>query len=149
MAVEIGDYNVEASDAIVLTETSDGTGSKGDAVTIDGSDRVSQYTTDADDFYGFLTEDSPSAGEDVAVLVHGDVVVSAGGSLGKGDLFELDGATNGRVVQNASGTEVDVDEGGTATYTIAAATGKCLIPSGGTTSAGDSLGTNEGIVYVY
>lgn len=148
-SASLGDYAVETAEYVVRTETSDGTGSAGDAVTMDSNQKVSQYTTDGDDFYGVLTEDSPSDGEDVSVLIHGDVVVNAGGSITAGDLIELDGSTNGRVVQNGSGTEVDVDEGGAATYTIAAATAKALTNSGGSLSDGTSLGSNEAVIYVY
>lgn len=151
MGVELGDYGVETANenCVVRTETSDGTGSAGDAVTMDGSQKVSQYTSDGDDLYGFLVEDSPSDGEDVGVLIHGDVVANAGGSITAGDLIELDGSTNGRVVQNTSGTEVDVDEGGTDTYTIAAQTAKALTNSGGSTSTGESLGSNEAVLYLF
>lgn len=148
-SASLGDYAVESAHAVVVTETSDGTGSAGDAVTQNSNQKVSQYTSDGDDFYGVLAEDSPSDGEEVAVVVHGDVVVNAGGSITAGDLIELDGATNGRVVQNAEGTERDVDEGGTATYTLALATAKALTNSGGTLSDGTSLGSNEAVVYVY
>lgn len=148
-SASLGDYAVESAHAVVLTETSDGTGSAGDAVTMNGSQKVSQYTSDAADFYGVLAEDSPSDGEEVAVVVHGDVVVSAGGSITAGDLVELDGTTNGQVVQNTQGTEIDVDEGGSATYTIPHATAKALTNSGGSLSDGTSLGANEAVIYVY
>lgn len=149
MATELGDYNVEASDAVVLTETTDGTGSAGDAVTVDSNGKVTQYTTDGADFYGVLAEDSGSDGDDVAVVIHGDVIVNAGGSITKGDLVELPGTTNGRVAQNTQGTEIDVDEGGTDTYTIPHQTAKALTDSGGSTSTGESLGTNEAVIYVF
>lgn len=148
-SASLGDYAVESAHAVVLTETSDGTGSAGDAVTMDSSQKVSQYTTDGADFYGMLVEDSPSDGEDVAVLVHGDGIISAGGSITAGDMVELDGATNGQVVQNTQGTERDVDEGATNTYTIPFATAKALTNSGGALSDGTSLGTNEACVYIY
>lgn len=148
MSVDLGDYAVETAHAVVVTETSDGTGSAGDAVTL-SSGKASQYTTDGDDFYGVLAEDSGSDGDDVSVVIHGDVVANAGGSVTKGDTVELDGATNGRVAQNTQGTEIDVDEGGTDTYTIPFATAKALTDSGGTLSDGTSLGTNEAVIYVY
>lgn len=149
MSLDLGDYAVETSDAVVRTETSDGSGSAGDAVTMTSNGKVSQYSSDAADFYGVLVEDSPSDGEDVAVLIHGDVIANAGGSITAGDLVELPGTTNGRVAQNTEGTEKDVDEGGTATYTLALATAKALTDSGGSTSDGGSLGTNEAVIYVY
>lgn len=148
MAVDLGDYAIETAHAVVKKETSDGSGSAGDAVT-QSSGKVSQYTADGDDFYGVLVEDSPADGEDVSVLIHGDVVANAGGSITRGDMVELDGATNGRVAQNTQGTEIDVDEGGTDTYTIPFATAKALTDSGGSTTLGDSLGTNEAVIYVY
>lgn len=151
MAVELGDYGVEIANesCIVANVDSDGTGSAGDAVTMNASQQVSQYTADGADFFGVLVEDSPSSGEKVAVLIHGDVIANAGGSITAGDLVELPGSTNGRVEQNTQGTEIDVDEGGTATYTIPTQTAKALTDSGGTTTAGESLGANEAVIYVY
>lgn len=148
MSLDLGDYGVETTHAVVRTETSDGTGSAGDAVTM-SSGKVSQYSSDGADFYGVLAEDSPSDGEDVAVVIHGDVIVSAGGSITAGDLVELPGNTNGQVEQNTNGTEIDVDEGGSATYTVPHATAKALTDSGGSTSDGGSLGTNEAVIYIY
>lgn len=148
-SASLGDYAVESDHAVVLTEESDGSGSAGDAVTMSGSQQVSQYSSDGADLYGVLAEDSPSAGNDVAVVVHGDVVANAGGSITAGDMVELPGNTNGRVEQNTQGTEVDVDEGGAATYTVPHATAKALTDSGGSISDGTSLGTNEAVVYVY
>lgn len=149
MSVDLGDYAVETNHSVVRTETTDGSGSAGDAVTMTSNGKVSQYTSDGDDFYGILAEDSGSDGDDVAVVIHGDVVANAGGSITVGDLIELDGSTNGRVVQNATGTEKAVDEGGTETYTLAIATAKALTDSGGSTSDGVSLGTNEAVIYIY
>lgn len=148
MGVELGDYNVETIGAVVRTETSDGTGSAGDAVTIDANGKVTQYSTDGADFYGVLAQDSPADGEDVSVIIHGDAIVNAGGSITRGDLIELPGTTNGRVAQNTEGTEKDVDEGATNTYTLAIQTAKALTDSGGSTSAGESLGTNEAVIWI-
>lgn len=146
-SASLGDYAVETNHGVVINRTSDGTGSAGDAVTLSSS-KVSQYTSDGDDFYGVLTEDSPSDGNTVSVLIHGDVVVNAGGSITEGDSVELDGGTNGRVTQNTQGTEIDVDEGGTATYTIPFSTGIALTDSGGSLSDGTSLGSNEAVIWV-
>lgn len=149
MSLDKGDYGVEVDHAVVRTEESDGTGSAGDAVTMNGSGQVSQYSSDGADFYGVLAEDSPNTGEDVAVVIHGDAIVNAGGSITVGDLVELPGNTNGRVEQNTNGTEVDVDEDGSDDYTVPHATAKALTDSGGTLSDGTSLGTNEAVVYIY
>lgn len=147
MSQELGDYNVRRSDAQVITEESDGTGSAGDVVTVNSSGQVSQYTSDGADFYGVLAEDSPSSsGEDVAVVRGGDCIVNASSSLTKGDLIELDGATNGRAAQNANGTERAVDEGGTDTFTAAYETAMCTVDAGGTLPNGNSLGSNEAVI---
>lgn len=149
MAVELGDYAVETATAVVTTETTDGSGSAGDAVTMDSNQKVSQVTSSGADLYGFLAEDSGSDGDDVEVIIHGDAVVNAGGSITAGDLVQVDGTTNGRVSQNSQGTQKQVDEGGTSTYTLALQTAKALTNSGGSTSTGESLGTNEAVVYLF
>lgn len=149
MAVELGDYAVETAHSVVRTEISDGTGSAGDAVTKDANGQVSQYSAAGADFYGILAEDSPAAGEEVAVVIHGDAVANADGALAAGDLVDLGGTTAGRVEPNAQGTEHDVDEGGTAVYTLAMGTAKALTDAGGETSLGESLGTNEAVIYIY
>lgn len=149
MGVELGDYAVETATAVVRTETTDGSGSAGDVVTMTSNGKVSQYSSDGADFYGVLAEDSGSDGDDVEVVIHGDVITSAGGSVTAGDLVELDGSTNGQAAQNSTGTEKAVDEGGTETYTVAMATAKALTDSGGSTSTGESLGTNEAVLWVY
>lgn len=153
MSAELGD--TLAGPKIVQTEASDGTNmSAGDFVTQDSSQQVGP-TGDGDDIYGVVLEatkdgvdlSSLSAGDPVSVLVHGGVIGNAGGSVTKGDLVET-GSTAGQVAQNGTGTEQDVDEGGTATYTLALSTAKALSNSGGTTPAGESLGANEAAFWV-
>jgi len=83
----------------------------------------------------------------VVVLIHGGVVANAGGSVTEGDALETSG-TAGRLAQNGSGTERDVDEGGAATYTVAHSTALALSDSGGETPAGESIETNEAAIFV-
>lgn len=140
----------------VVTKESDGTNlnGAGDAVTVDASNQVGP-TGDGDDLYGVVigpahdgvTLTDLSAGDLVSVLIFGGVVVNAGGSVTEGDVLETS-ATSGRLVQNAQGTEQDVDEGGTATYTLGLATALALGDSGGETPAGESVGTNEAAIFV-
>lgn len=153
MSAELGDPL--AGPRWVVTKPSDGTNmTAGDAVTVNGSNQVGP-TGDGDDLFGVVLEatkdgvdlSSLSAGDTVSVLIFGGVVVNAGGSVTEGDLLETS-ATAGQLAQNATGTEQDVDEGGTATYTIAQATAMALSDSGGTTPAGESLGTNEAAIFV-
>lgn len=136
--------------AVAVNEESDGTNlTAGDAVTVDGSQQVTP-TGDGDDLYGIVMRasgdsdlSSLSAGDEVVVAVAGDVIGNAGGSVTKGDLVETSG-TSGRLVQNSSGTEQDVDEGGSATYTIPTRTAKALTNSGGD-ARGHTLGANEAL----
>lgn len=140
--------------AVVVTEESDGTNlSEGDAVTMDGSEQVTP-TGDGDDLYGVVygpSGDSDlsslSAGDEVAIVVHGDVITNVGGNVTRGDLVETS-ATSGQLAQNTTGTEQDVDEGGTATYTLALSTAKALSDEGGTIQ-GYTLSANEALLQVY
>jgi hypothetical protein len=139
--------------AIAVNEESDGTNlSAGDAVTQDGNQQVTP-TGDGDDLYGIVMRASGtsdlsdlSAGDEVVVAVGGDVIGNAGGSITRGDVAETT-ATSGRLGQNSTGTEQDVDEGGSATYTLAVDTAKALSNSGGTVR-GHSLGANEAHFYL-
>lgn len=154
MAAELGD--VLEGPSYVVTKESDGTNlnGKGDAVTVDGSNQVGP-TGDGDDLFGVVVDPAHdgvtltdlSAGDLVSVLVFGGVVVNAGGSVTEGDVLETT-STSGRLGQNTAGTEQDVDEGGTDTYTIAHSTALALGDSGGETPAGESVGTNEAAIFV-
>jgi hypothetical protein len=155
MTKELGDGWIGSSGVqLTTTEESSSTNmSAGDAVSMDGSQQVTP-TTDGADVYGVVAgpaDDSVdlgslSAGDEVSVVVHGPVIANAGGSVTRGDLLETS-STSGQLAQNSTGTEVDVDEGGTDTYTIAQATAKAMSNSGGTIN-GHSLGANEAAVFV-
>lgn len=154
MSVELGDGWTSGGGQFTSTEESDGTNmTAGDFVTVDGNGQVGP-TTDGDDIYGVVLEatndgvdlSNLSAGDTLSVVVHGDVVANVGGSVTKGDLVETS-ATAGQAAQNATGTEVDVDEGGTDTYTIAGQTAKAYSDEGGTIN-GESLGANEAAVFI-
>lgn len=153
MSKELGDA-WSSGPQLTRTVESDGTAmSVGDAVTMDASQQVGP-TGDGDDVYGVLAGpandntdiDNLSAGDDLSVVVHGPVIANVGGSVTNGDLLETS-ATAGQLAQNASGTEVDVDEGGTATYTLALSTGRAYSDAGGTIDGG-SLGANEAAIFV-
>lgn len=153
MSAELGD--TLAGPKWTVTKGSDGTNmSAGDAVTVDGSNQVGP-TTDGDDLFGVVLEavrdgvdlSDLSAGDPVSVVIFGGVIANAGGSVTEGDVLETSG-TNGQLAQNAQGTEKDVDEGGTETYTLGVATALALGDSGGETPAGESVGTNEAAIFV-
>lgn len=141
--------------AVGVTEESDGTNmTAGDAVTQDGSEQVGP-TGDGDDLYGVVMRAANentdlsdlSAGDEVVVCVHGDVITNVGTSVTRGDLVETS-STAGQLAQNVTGTEVDVNEGGTDTYTIAQATAKALSDEDGTIQ-GHDLSANEALLFVY
>jgi len=148
MSKELGD-SVYGS-VVSVNEESDGTNlTAGDAVTMDASQQVTP-TGAGDDLYGIVVGASGdnklgnlSAGDDVVVAIAGDVIGNAGGFITRGDLVETT-ATAGQLGQNTAGTEQDVDEGGTAIYTLALSTAKALAGSGETIQ-GDSLGANEAL----
>lgn len=151
MSKELGDGWVTGPRR-VITKESDGTNlSPGDAVTIDGSRQISP-TGDGDDLYGVVSGPANtntdlsdlSAGDLVSVVVQGDVIANVGGSVTDGDLLETSG-TSGQLAQNATGTEQDVDEGGTATYTLALNTARAYSDAGATIDGG-SLGANEAAI---
>jgi len=142
MALDTGDYNVFYDDADVETVESNGSGSAGDAVKINGSGQAEPTGSAGESIYGVLAADSPSAGEDVAVVKSGDVIINAGGSVTKGDIVETSG-TAGQVAQNTNGKEVT---GGSFTGTFAPANPEALTASGGTLPDGTSLGANEAVV---
>lgn len=146
MSFELGDYDIYGSDAIVLTYESNGSGSAGDFVTVNSSDQVAP-TSDGDTIFGVLAEDSPSSGEDVAVVKFGDVVANSASGVTAGDVVETS-TTSGQAAANSEGKEKAVDEGGTATYTLAQANPEALVDAGGTLPDGTSLGSNETVVYL-
>lgn len=154
MSKELGDAWTSGPQLTRTEESSSTNMSVGDAVTMDSSQQVTP-TGDGDDLFGVVAGpandsvdlSSLSAGDEVVVVTHGPVIANAGGSVTRGDLVETS-STSGRLAQNSTGTEVDVDEGGTATYTVAQATAKAHSNSGGTIN-GHSLGTNEAAIFIY
>lgn len=155
MAKELGDGWIGSSGVqLVTTEESDGTNlSAGDAVTMDGSQQVGP-TGDGDDLYGVVAGPADnnvdlsglSAGDEVSVVVHGPVIANVGTSVTRGDLLETS-STSGRLAQNAVGTEQDVDEGGTDTYTLSMSTAKAFSDEDGTINGFD-LAANEAAIFV-
>lgn len=155
MAKELGDGWIGSSGVqLTTTEESDGTNlSVGDAVTMDGSQQVTP-TGDGDDLYGIVAGPANdgtdlsdlSAGDELSVVVHGPVIGNVGTSVTRGDLVETS-STAGQLAQNGTGTEVDVDEGGTDTYTIAQQTAKAFSDEGGTINGFD-LAANEAALFV-
>lgn len=154
MSAELGD-TLEGP-TYRVTKPSDGTdlNGPGDAVTVNASNQVSP-TGAGDDLFGVVIGPAHdgvdltnlSAGDLVTVLIFGGVVANAGGAVTEGDALETS-ATAGQLAQNADGTEKAVDEGGTATYTLALATAIALGDSGGETPAGESVAANEAAIFV-
>lgn len=135
------------SDGDVITYESDGTGSAGDAVTISAGQVTPTSATD-DDFLGILNEDSPdTAGEPVEVNVQGVVVANVEGTVSAGDVLEPT-ATAGQLATNGAGTTQAVDEGGTATYTLAMEHPQALSDEATSNGVvqGFTVGTNAAIV---
>lgn len=124
---------------------SDGTGTAGDFVTFDGSGQVTPVSAAGDDVIGVLAEDAPAAGEDVGVHLQGAVVANVAGTVTAGDVLEPDGTNAGRTTTNSDGTHKAVDEGGTATYSLAMDHPRALVDAG-TSYKGATLGTNETVV---
>jgi hypothetical protein len=153
MSKELGD-SWSSGPQLTRTVESDGTNlSEGDAVTIDASQQVGP-TGDGDDLYGVVAGPANngtdlsnlSAGDELSVVVHGPVIANVGGSVTNGDLVETS-STSGQLAQNSTGTEQDVDEGGTATYTLALNTARAYSDAGGSIDGG-SLGANEAALFV-
>lgn len=153
MSKELGD-SWTSGPQLTRTVESDGTNlSQGDAVTMDASEQVGP-TGDGDDIYGVVAGranrgtdlSALSAGDELSVVVHGPVIANVGGSVTNGDLLETS-ATAGQLAQNATGTEQDVDEGGTATYTLALNTARAYSDAGGSLD-GATLGANEAAIFV-
>ena len=154
MSKELGDSWTSGGGQLTRTVESDGTNlTAGDAVTLDGSQQAGP-TGDGDDIYGVVvgpSDDSVdlsslSAGDAIVVCVHGPVIANVGTNVTNGDLLETSG-TAGQLAQNATGTEVDVDEGGTDTYTIAGQTAKAYSDEDGTID-GHDLGANEAAIFI-
>lgn len=134
------------SDADTVGLPSDGTGTAGDFVAFDANGQLTPVSAADDDVIGVLAEDSPAnAGEDVAVHLQGAVIANVAGTVTAGDVLEPDGTNAGRATTNAQGTHHAVDEGGTATYTLAMDHPRALVDAG-TSYEGASLGTNETVV---
>lgn len=155
MSQELGDNPIGYA-GVTTTKESDGTNlSAGDAVTLDASDQITP-TGSGDDFYGVVVGaansgtdlSALSVGDTVSVKIHGAVNANVGGAVTAGDLVETSG-TAGQLAQNTAGTEQAVDEGGTATYTLALNTAKALSDAGGTAPSGESLSANEASIYIY
>lgn len=153
MSKELGD-GWTSGPTLNRTVESDGTNlTAGDAVTYDSSKQVSP-TGDGDDFFGVVVGPSSdrvdlsdlSAGDEVVVRVFGDIIANVGGSVTETDMLETS-STSGQLAQNSSGTEIDVDEGGTDTYTIAHNTAQAHCDAGGTID-GHSLGSNEAAIFI-
>lgn len=128
---------------LIVGETSDGTGSAGDAVKDNGSGKVTTTGATGEDVYGILAEDSPSDGEEVRVVVFGPVTANLGGSVTQGDIVETSG-TAGQLAQNTNGKEAT---GGSFTGTFAPGNPFALSDSGGTYD-GYSYGSNEGALFM-
>lgn len=116
--LDLGDRGFQHADTVTLD--SDGTGSAGDFVTFNASGQVTPVAVADDDVIGVLSEDSPaSAGEKVAVHVQGAVLANVANAVVAGDVLEPDGTNAGRCTANAQGSYHAVNEGGTATYSLA------------------------------
>lgn len=126
-----------------ITLESDGTGSKGDFVTLSAGQVTPAAAADAD-IIGVLAQDAPAAGEDVTVAVSGIVVANVAGTVAQGDVLEPS-ATAGQAAANSSGFVQAVDEGGTATYTLSMR-GVFAVSAAGATVNGNSLGANQAAV---
>lgn len=134
------------SDGDVLTLESDGLGVAGDAVTISDG-QVTPTVAEDDDFIGCLYEDAPDAGEGVSVNLQGIVVANVASGVAAGDTLVAT-TTEGQLVASAAGTTQAVDEGGTASYTLAMAHPIALTDAGAVDglSAGGGLNVNAAIV---
>lgn len=147
MAQELGDYAVLSDVAVVYSYESNGSGTAGDFVTINSSDQVAP-TSDGDTIFAVLAEDSPSSsGDEVAVVRFGEVIANTASGVTAGDVLETS-ATAGQAAANADGKEKAVDEGGTATYTLAQGNPEAVIDAGGTLPSGNTLGSNEAVVWM-
>lgn len=141
MAKELGDAFRSGGGQLTIGKPSDGTGSAGDFVTLNGSGQVTPTAAAGDDIYGVLAQDAPAAGEDVPVHILGPVVANVAGGVTDNDVLVGSG-TAGQAAANSVGTYQSVDEGGTATYNLALDAPRALSDAGGTLD-GESLGTNE------
>lgn len=147
MPKELGESVFAGS--ISIPKVSDGAGAGGDAVTLDGTGQVTPVTAAGDDIYGVLAEDSPAAGETVLVTVFGLAVGNVDGAVTDNDVLEPEGTTAGRLASNAQGSHQSVNEGGTATYTVALDHPRAKSDAGGEVTGADvTLGANEAIVFV-
>lgn len=149
MSLDLGDSPWPGvGNQITVTLESDGSGTAGQAVKFNASDQVTPVTASGDDLVGVLSEDAPAAGEDVSVVVFGPVIADATSGLSAGNVTQPEGTNNGRLAANAQGRQQSVDEGGTAIYDLAQGNPWCLIASGGSLPDGNSLGTNEAVVFM-
>lgn len=132
---------------IIVTETSDGSGSAGDFVKENGSGKVTPTAGTGEDVYGVISSaqdmSNVSDGDEISVVIFGPVVGNAGGSVTKGDIGETSG-TNGQLAQNSNNKEVT---GGSFTGTFAPGNPYALSDSGGTYD-GASLGANEAAFFM-
>lgn len=113
---ELGDLGY-GSDALTITKESDGSGTAGDFVALNGSGQVSPTTAADADLYGVLAEDAPAAGEGVSVHIEGVVFANVAGTVSDADVLEPT-TTAGQWAANAQGLTHQVDEGGTAIYRL-------------------------------
>lgn len=103
----------------VITEESDGTGTRGDMVKYDGNGQLTPCTAQTDDWVGLLAETPGEAGEGVSVRVGGVGVAKADdGNVSAGDILVL-GDSDATRLTSDGGRYQAVDEGGTATYNLA------------------------------
>lgn len=126
-----------------ITRGSDGSGSKGDFVTLSAG-QVTPTSAADDDIVGVLAQDAPAAGEDVTVVISGIVVANVAGTVGMGDVLGPS-ATAGQADTNSAGFVQAVDEGGTATYTLSLR-GVFAVSAAGANVNGNSLGANQAAV---
>lgn len=103
--LDLGDKGHRHGDTVALE--SDGTGVAGDFVTFNTSAQVTPTSATGDQIVGVLSEDAPSAGDDVAVHVQGVVVGNVATGIAAGDWLSssatagqadaTDGSTSGSV----------------------------------------------------
>lgn len=141
MALEGGQEVYPDGNSITLE--SDGSGSKGDFVTISAG-QVTPTSSGTDDIIGVLAQDAPAAGDDVAVVISGIVVANVAGTVSKGDVLGPT-ATAGQADTNSQGLTHQVDEGGTAVYTLSMR-GVFAVSAAGANVNGNSLGSNQAAV---
>jgi len=110
--LSVGDLVSSIAEAFIVQFTAGAAVSKGDPVYLSGDNQVSPATS-AQDCVGIALTDA-SSGDPVSVCVRGIVKVRAGGAVTRGKAV-YGGDSSKRVLELS---DQDVDEGGTATYTV-------------------------------